>query len=293
MLRKLSQEERTAYALVIPVVLYTGIFILYPLSLACYLGLTNTTVASPGNFVGLANFVRLVQTRSFRSTLYNTALYFVIAVSLKTVLGLVLALLLHRITVFARPIRAIVLLPWVTPIAFTTIAWRWIFDPQYSSLNWALRSVGIISRNIPWLSFPSYARIAVITVNIWRGLPFFALNILAGLKTIPQELYEAAKVDGAGAWTQFTRITLPSLAPVLAMVVLFSTIMTISDFTIVYALTKGGPIDSTHLLATLAYQTGLTAGFLGQGAAIALFVFPVLLVVVYFQLKIVLKRWAW
>jgi multiple sugar transport system permease protein len=293
MLRRLSREERTAYTLVASVVLYTASFVLYPLLLACYLGLTNATVANPGTFVGLENFVRILQMRSFRTTLYNTALYFSIAVALKASLGLVLALLLHRITVFSRPIRAIVLLPWVTPIAFTTIAWRWIFDPQYSSLNWVLRSVGIIDRNIAWLSFPSYARLAVITVNVWRGLPFFALNILAGLKTIPQELYEAAKVDGAGAWTQFTRITMPLIAPVFAMVVLFSTIMTISDFAIVYALTKGGPMDSTHLLATLAYQTGLTAGFLGRGAAIALFLFPVLLIVVYLQLRIVRKRWSW
>jgi len=293
MLRRLSHEERVAYALVGPVILYTVIFVFYPLVLACYLGLTNATVASSGKFVGLENFVLILQMRSFRTTLYNTGLYFAVAVALKASLGLVLALLLHRITIASRPIRAIVLLPWVTPIAFTTIAWRWIFDPQYSSLNWALRSVGVISQNIPWLSFPLFARIAVITVNVWRGLPFFALNILASLKTIPQELYEAAKVDGAGAWTQFTRITIPLIAPVLAMVVLFSTIMTISDFAIVYALTRGGPMDSTHLLATLAYQTGLTAGFLGRGAAIALFLFPVLFIVVYFQLRIVRKRWSW
>lgn len=290
---RLRREERIAYLLIFPTFLYLSLFVFYSLGLACYLALTNSTVGRPGAFVGITNFTWLVQTRAFQTTLYNTALYVVITVLFKTVLGILLALGLHRATIFPRLIRVFILLPWVTPIALSTLAWKWIFDPRYSSLNWALRQMGIISQNIPWLSFPTYARIAIIIVNIWRGVPFFAFNILAGLKTIPQELYEAAEVDGAGALVKFVHITIPCIKPVLATVVLFSIIMTISDFSIVYVLTRGGPMDATHLLATLAYQTGLVAGFIGRGAAISFSLFPVLVAIVYLQLRLIRERWVW
>ncbi|MBC7109039.1 MAG: sugar ABC transporter permease [Methanomassiliicoccales archaeon] len=290
---KLKNEERAAYAMVGPALLCLLIFVMYPMCLAVYLSLTNSTVGRTGSFVGIDNFVWLFKTRSFRTTLCNVGIYLAVAVSLKTVLGILLALLLNRVSICPRLVRALILLPWVAPIALTTLAWRWLFDPRYSSINWALRSLGLIETNIPWLSFPTFARVAVITVNVWRGLPFFAVNFLAGLKGIPQELYEAAKVDGAGPFAQFRYITLPSLAPVLAIVLLFSTVMTISDFPIVFVLTRGGPIDTTHLLATLAYQVGLTGGFIGRGAAISLFLAPVLFVVVFLLLKLTRERWTW
>lgn len=290
---KLTAEERAGYALIGPALVYLFVFIAYPLGLAVYLATTNSTVGRPGSFIGIENFTRLVYTRSFRTTLYNTGIYFAIAVSLKALLGMLLALLLNRSMLCPRIVRAAILLPWVAPIALTTLAWRWLFDPRYSAINWALRSLGIVETGIPWLSMPNYARVAVVAINVWRGLPFFAINFLAGLKAIPKELYEAAKVDGAGPVAQFRYVTLPSLAPVLAIVLLFSTVMTISDFPIVFVLTRGGPMDTTHLLATLAYQVGLTGGFIGRGAAISLFLFPVLVAVVYLLLKLTRERWSW
>ena len=212
------------------------------------------------------------------------------AVILKTVLGMVLAMLSFRTVRFKKWVRGAVLLPWVIPTALSTLGWWWMFDSLYSVFNWTLIHLGIVQVGPNWLGTPSLAKIAVITVNVWRGLPFFAITILAGLVSIPQELYEAAKTDGAGAWARFWYITVPMLKPVLAIVILFSTIFTFSDFNIVYVLTRGGPINSTHLFATLANQIGLQSGKIGEGAAVSLFMFPILVMVVYFQLRFVRKE---
>ena len=162
-----------------------------------------------------------------------------------------------------------------------------MFDSLYSVINWTLVRLGILKTGLPWLSNPYLAMFSVILVNIWRGLPFFAITILAGLVSIPKELYEAAETDGAGAWTRFWYVTLPMIKPVLAIVILFSTLFTLQDFNIVFVLTRGGPMNMTHLLATLSYTIGITGGKIGEGAAIALFLFPVLFTVVYLQLRVV------
>jgi multiple sugar transport system permease protein len=165
-----------------------------------------------------------------------------------------------------------------------------MFDSLYSVVNWTLVNLGILEVGPNWLGTPHLAKTAVITVNVWRGIPFFAITILAGLVSIPSDLYEAAKTDGAGPMAQFWYITLPMLKPVLAIVVLFSTIFTFSDFNIVYVLTRGGPINTTHLFATLANQIGLQSGKIGEGAAVSLFMFPILVMVVYFQLRFIRKE---
>ena len=174
-----------------------------------------------------------------------------------------------------RLLRGAVLLPWVIPTALSTLGWWWMFDSLYSVVNWTAIRLGLISAPGPnWLGMADYAMAAVIAVNVWRGLPFFAITVLAGLVSIPREFFEAAEVDGAGSWNRFWHVTLPLLKPVLAVVILFSTIFTFSDFNIVYVLTRGGPVNTTHLFATLAYQIGLNGGNLGQGAAISLFMLP-------------------
>jgi multiple sugar transport system permease protein len=184
-----------------------------------------------------------------------------------------------------------VLLPWVIPTALSTLAWWWMFDSLYSVVNWTGIRLGLIEAPGPnWLGVTGYAMAAVIAVNIWRGLPFFAIIVLAGLVSIPREYYEAAEVDGASSWSRFRHVTLPLLKPVLAVVILFSTIFTFADFNIVQVLTRGGPVNSTHLFATLAYQTGLVGGNLGQGAAISLFLFPMLAAVVFFQLRYIRRE---
>ena len=242
-------------------------------------------------FVGLGNFVSLLGDGVFRLTLRNSFVFTGAAVLLKTVLGMCLALLLLNVTRFKKFIRGAVLLPWVIPTALSTLGWWWMFDSLYSVVNWTAIRLHLISAPGPnWLGQAAYAMAAVITVNVWRGLPFFAITVLAGLVAVPREYYEAAEVDGAGSWNRFWHVTLPLIKPVLAVVILFSTIFTFADFNIVYVLTRGGPVNTTHLFATLAYQVGLSGGNLGQGAAIALFIFPLLGAVVFFQLRYIRKE---
>ena len=186
--------------------------------------------------------------------------------------------------------RGAILLPWIVPTALSTLAFLWIFDATYSIINWVLLRLGIIDQGLLWLGKPYLAMFSVIVVNTWRGMPFFAISILAGLVSIPQELYEAAKTDGAGPVAQFWHITLPLVKPVLMIVLLFSTIFTFSDFNIVYVLTRGGPVNSTHLFATYAYQTGLMSARIGEGAAVSLFLFPILVLVIFLQLRFLRRQ---
>lgn len=286
----LSREQALGYLLISPALLLLLILVAYPFLIAVYLSLSDATFGELGSFVGLANFQALLKSELFRQTLQNSFVFTSVSVAFKTVLGLTLALLLNRSLRFKRLIRGAVLLPWVIPTALSTLGWWWMFDSLYSVINWTLVHLGLVETGFQWLGVPHLAMMAVIAVNIWRGLPFFAICILAGLVSIPRELYEAAEVDGARAAARFWYITLPLLKPVLIIVILFSTIFTFSDFNIVYVLTRGGPMNSTHLFATLANQLGLISGQLGQGAAVSLFMFPLLALVVYFQLRLLRKE---
>ena len=259
--------------------------------MALYMAMSNAFIGRPSHFVGFKNFVALWEADSFRQTFQNAFVFTGAAVGLKLVLGMTLALLLNEQLWFKRMIRGAVLLPWVIPTALSTLGWWWMFNSLYSVVNWTGIHVGLMDPPGPnWLGQKYYAMTAVVTVNVWRGLPFFAITILAGLVSIPKELYEAAEADGAGPAARFWHVTLPLLKPVLAIVILFSTIFTFSDFNIVYVLTHGGPINSTHLFATLARQIGLESGQLGQGAAISLYLFPVLALVVWVQLRFVRRQ---
>jgi multiple sugar transport system permease protein len=259
--------------------------------MAIYFSLSDYWVGSPGTFIGLQNFRDILGNEIFHRAVYNSFVFTSLAVVFKTLLGVWLAMLLYRNFKFKRLVRGAVLLPWVIPTALSTLAWWWMFDSLYSVVNWTAIRLGLIDPPGPnWLGMPSYAMIAVIAVNVWRGLPFFAIIVLAGLVSIPREYYEAAEVDGAGSWSRFLHVTLPLLKPVLLVVILFSTIFTFADFNIVQVLTRGGPVNTTHLFATLAYQVGLTGGNLGQGAAISLFLFPMLAAVVFFQLRYIRRE---
>ena len=286
-----EQEHVFGYALILPALLLLVCLVAYPFGMAIYFSLSDYWVGSPGRFVGLGNFRDILGNEVFRQTVWNSFVFTTIALTLKTVLGVWLALLLARDLRFKRLIRGAVLLPWVIPTALSTLGWWWMFDSLYSVVNWTAIRLGLMSPPGPnWLGMSSYAMAAVISVNVWRGLPFFAITVLAGLVSIPREYYEAAEVDGASRRGRFWYVTLPLLKPVLAVVILFSTIFTFSDFNIVYVLTRGGPVNTTHLFATLAYQIGLNGGNLGQGAAISLFLFPMLAAVVFFQLRYVRKE---
>jgi multiple sugar transport system permease protein len=286
-----EQEHVFGYGLILPALLLLICLVAYPFAMAIYFSLSDYWVGSPGSFVGLENYRAILQNEVFLQTVRNSFVFTSIAVVLKTVLGVWLAMLLARSLKFKRLIRGAVLLPWVIPTALSTLAWWWMFDSLYSVVNWTAIRLGIISPPGPnWLGMANYAMAAVIIVNVWRGLPFFAITVLAGLVAIPREYYEAAEVDGAGSWGRFRHVTLPMLRPVIAVVILFSTIFTFADFNIVYVLTRGGPVNSTHLFATLAYQIGLNGGNLGQGAAISLFLFPMLAGVVFLQLRYIRKE---
>ena len=287
----LDHEWFLGPAFVTPALLLLVLLVAYPFCMAVWFSLSNSFIGRPGEFIGLRNFIGLWSSDSFRQTFQNAFVFTSIAVLFKVVFGVALALLLNEQLWFKRMIRGAVLLPWVIPTALSTLGWWWMFNSLYSVVNWSGIALGIMDPPGPnWLGQKYYAMTAVIAVNVWRGLPFFAITILAGLVSIPKELYEASEADGAGPMARFWHITLPLLKPVLAIVVLFSTIFTFSDFNIVYVLTQGGPSHSTHLFATLSRQVGLESGQIGQGAAISLYLFPVLAMVVWVQLRFVRRQ---
>jgi multiple sugar transport system permease protein len=259
------------------------VFLTYPLGLGVWLGFTDARVGRPGIFIGLENYEYLWNDSIFRLSVFNTLLYTVSASILKFVLGLWLALLLNEKLPLKSFFRAIVLLPWVVPTVLSAIAFWWIYDSQFSIISWALIELGIIDQRINFLGDPTNARAAVIAANVWRGIPFVAITLLAGLQTIPQSLYEAATLDGASRWQLFRHVTLPLLTPIIAITMTFSVLFTFTDFQLIYVLTRGGPVNATHLMATLSFQRAISGGQLGEGAAIAVAMIPFLLAAILFS----------
>lgn len=267
----------------IPAAVILLVFLAYPLGLGFWLGVTDTKIGQSGRFIGLANFVSLARDTVFWLSVFNTTLYTVVASAVKFVLGLYLALLLNNRLPFKAILRAIVLLPFVVPTVLSAIAFWWIYDSQFSIISWVLIKAGLLDHYIDFLGQPWNARWSVIVANIWRGIPFVAITLLAGLQTISPSLYEAAMLDGATAWQRFRFITLPVLSPIIAVVMTFSILLTFTDFQLIYVLTRGGPINATHLMATLSFQRAITGGNLGEGAAIADAMVPFLLAAILFS----------
>jgi multiple sugar transport system permease protein len=259
------------------------VFLAYPLGLGFWLGMTDTTIGQPGRFIGFANFVSLAHDQIFWLSVFNTTFYTVVASILKFGLGLYLALLLNRRLPMKSLIRAVVLLPFVTPTVLSAIAFWWIYDPQFSIISWSLIKLGLINHYIDFLGQPWNARWSVIAANVWRGIPFVAITLLAGLQTITPSLYEAATLDGAGPLQLFWHITLPMLSPIIGVVMTFSVLLTFTDFQLIYAITRGGPMNATQLMATLSFQRAITGGNLGEGAAIADAMVPFLLAAILFS----------
>jgi multiple sugar transport system permease protein len=255
------------------------IFLTYPLGLGLWLSMTDATIGQPGHFIGLQNFVSLSQDPIFWMSVTNTIMYTVVATIGKFLLGLWLAMLLNNHIPFRAFIRAIVLLPWIVPTVLSAIAWWWIYDPQFSIISYLLVNVlHLRSTYIDFLGVPWNARGSLVVANIWRGIPFVAITLLAGLQTISPTLYEAALLDGANGWQRFRRITVPLLMPILSVALTLSVLFTFSDFQLVYAITRGGPFNTTHLMATLAFQRAIPGSQLGEGAAIAVAMIPFLIV---------------
>ncbi len=299
LLDALEDERTLGYVLLMPAFVLIMVFIAYPFVLGIWMSLTDKLVGTPGEFIGLGNYKQLFRSDIFHTAIWNTLFFTTMATIAKAALGMWLAVLLNRKFKFARVTRAAVLLPFIIPTVLSTLAWLWMFDATFSVFNWVLRWLyqmeispfGIMIkenwgffRGPIWLGDANWAMFSVILVNVWRGLPFFAISFLAGLQTIPPELYDAADIDGATGWKKFWHVTLPMIKPVAIVVVVFSIVITFADFQLVYILTRGGPNNATHLLATLAYQLGMGSGNLGQGAAVALFMLPILALVIVFQL---------
>ena len=287
-------ENRNFLGLVfmLPAALVLLLFLTYPLGLGTWLSFTDAKIGRPGEFVGLENFEFLWGDAVTQLSVFNTLFYTVVASVIKFVLGLWLALLLNKHLPFKAFFRAIVLLPFIVPTALSAIAFWWIYDAQFSIISWVLTRLGFIDRYIDFLGEPWLARLSVIAANIWRGVPFVAICLLAGLQTISPSFYEAASLDGATPWQQFRFVTLPLLTPIIAVVMTFSVLFTFTDFQLIYVLTRGGPLNSTHLMATLSFQRAIPGGSLGEGAALAIAMVPFLLAAILFS-YFGLQRRAW
>ena len=274
--RVLNNRNTLGLLFMLPTATLLLVFLTYPLGLGVWLGFTDTKVGRAGEWVGLSNFIYLAGDELTQLALFNTIFYTVVASILKFALGLWLALLLNKNLPFKSFFRAVVLLPWIVPTALSALAFWWIYDAQFSVISWALAKMGLIDRYIDFLGDPWNARLSTIAANVWRGIPFVAISLLAGLQTISPSLYEAAAIDGATPWQQFRYVTLPLLTPIIAVVMTFSVLFTFTDFQLIYAITRGGPNNATHLMATLAFQRGINGGMLGEGAAIAIAMVPFL-----------------
>ena len=288
------QDNRNALGLLFlaPTAILLVVFLTYPLGLGTWLGFTDAKIGRGGVFIGLENFEFLWSDSVTRLALFNTIFYTVIASIIKFGLGLWLALILNKHLPFKAFLRAIVLLPFIVPTALSAIAFWWIYDSQFSIISWGLERMGLISSYIDFLGDPWNARFSTIAANIWRGVPFVAITLLAGLQTISPSYYEAASLDGASPWQQFRYVTLPLLTPIIAVVMTFSVLFTFTDFQLIYVLTRGGPLNATHLMATLSFQRAIPGGSLGEGAAIATAMVPFLLAAILFS-YFGLQRRAW
>jgi multiple sugar transport system permease protein len=275
-----SRESLLGYALLTPALVMLLTFLAFPFIYGIWLALTDTAIGSgTGEFVGLDNFVYLFRTDPiFLNALGNTFEYTIVTVLFKFGLGLLMAAALNSVVRFKRFLRAAMLLPFIIPTVLSTLAWLWMFDSTYSVFNWVLLHAFGITGPI-WLSQSPWPMISLMVVNIWRGMPFFGVLILAAMQTVPQELYEAARVDGANAIQRWLYVTIPSIRPVILITTLLETISTFSDFQVIWVLTRGGPANATQVLGTYAFQTGISGTDIGLGSAISLTMFPLLVVV--------------
>jgi multiple sugar transport system permease protein len=290
LIQRRTPRYAKGYLLVLPAVVYVLALIGMPLVLGVWYSLTDVTVAREGQFIGLRNFLEATRDSSFRLAVRNTLIIATVATFAKITLSVALAFLMLGAFPGRRILRTLFVLPWTVPIALSAIDWKWMFHSQYSVINWLLLRAGIIDQNIQWLGTPITAMLAVIVVSTWRAVPFGAITVLAGLTAVPAEVIDAARIDGAGWWARFRNVIVPIIAPILFIAVLFDLIFTLSELVVVYLLTGGGPVDQTQVLATYSLQVGVNGSQLGLGAAIALFLLPVQLVLTLVALRAIARR---
>ena len=281
-----------AWWFMLPAAAFLILFLAYPLGLGVWLSFTDAKIGRSGVFIGLENYEWLWDDSVFWLSVFNTLLYTGVASAVKFAVGLYLALLLNERLPFKAIIRAVVLIPFIVPTVLSAIAFWWIYDAQFSIVSWSLRHLGLIDGNINFLGDFWNARWSTIFANIWRGIPFVAITLLAGLQTVSPSLYEAATIDGASRWQIFRHVTFPLLTPIIAVVMTFSVLFTFTDFQLIYVITRGGPLNATHLMATLSFQRAISGGSLGEGAALATMMIPFLLAAILFS-YFGLQRRAW
>jgi multiple sugar transport system permease protein len=276
-----------------PAILYVLLLVGLPFLLAVYYSVSAYTIYNPSwRFVGLANFEQIVQDPVFLETLRNTFIFTFGSQILGLVLGKFGALLLLRPFPGRKLVRALIILPWVVPIALATVAWEWMFDSLYSVINWTLIALGILTRSDApnWLGTPGLAMLCVVIVNAWRFFPFAIVIFLAGITAIPQDVIDAATVDGAGFWRRNYQIILPIIMPIVVVGLIFGIVFTFTDLSIVYLLTMGGPVNATSVLGFEGFQVGIVSGDIAHGAAISLFMLPVLFILVIVMLRFIRRR---
>ena len=282
----LRQRSTIAFLFCLPLIAIITCLVVYPAFYSVYLSMLNK---SQTRFIGLGNFSYLLSRDAFWMVMQQSAIFALSAVFFKALIGLITAHLINNLpSKGQRKWRGMLLVPWVIPLALSSLGWWWLFDPTHSAFNWILNGLGF--GEIPWLSDPYWARFSVILVNVWYGAPFFLIMYLAALKSVPEQLYEAAAIDGANAWQKFIHITLPMMRNIIAITVLFSLIVTFANFDIVQIMTAGGPRNMTHVFATYAFLLGIRSGDLPLGAATSLFMFPILAIAAVFILRGVRKR---
>jgi multiple sugar transport system permease protein len=286
-LHKLMQRKSTiAFLMALPLMVLILTLVAYPAGYAVYLAMLNKGMT---RFVGFGNFDFLFGRETFWMVVYQSCLFAITAVIFKAIIGFVVAHFVHNIpSKGQRKWRGMLLVPWVIPPAMSTLAWLWLFDPSYSAFNWILAGFGI--DRIPWTGETGWARFSVILVNVWIGAPFFMIMYLAALKSVPEQLYEAASIDGATWWQRIWYVTLPMMRNIIAITALFSLIVTFANFDIVRVLTKGDPLNTTHVFATWAFRVGIESGDIPLGASVSLFMVPILAVAATFILRDITKR---
>jgi len=282
----LRRRSTTAFLMCLPLIVIIAGLVMYPAIYSIYLAMLNKAQT---RFIGLGNFSFLLSRDVFLMVVEQTAIFALTAVFFKALIGLITAHLINNLPAKGqRKWRGMLLVPWVIPLALSSLGWWWLFDPTHSAFNYVLSSLGY--NQVPWLSNPYWARFSVILVNVWFGAPFFLIMYLAALKSVPEQLYEAAAIDGANSWQKFRHITLPMMRNIIAITVLFSLIVTFANFDIVQIMTAGGPRNTTHVFATYAFMLGIRSGDLPLGAATSLFMFPILGIAAIFILRGVRKR---
>jgi multiple sugar transport system permease protein len=284
----LDRPEVLGPLFIAPAILYVLLLVALPFLVALYYSVSAYTIFDPSfRFVGLKNFWDVVDSQIFRRTLVNTLVFTVGAQVIGLLLGKIGAMLLMQEFPGRRLARALIVLPWAVPVSLATLAWVWMFDSLYSVINWTLIAMGLISPadRPQWLGQQDLAMIAVMVVHAWRLFPFGVVIFLAGFTSIPKDVLDAATIDGAGFWRRNYQIILPMIAPIVVIALIFGTVFTFTDLSVVYLLTKGGPVNSTQVLGSLAFQVGILSGDVSHGAVICLFLFPFLLVAVIVLLR--------